>query len=194
MVFNQVLSITSESSVPDNKVWKVESVLKFDGNFESNISDSDDIDDESIISKINGIPIVLNGSGQYSPDSLKYWVVDIILEQENSQTNFTLNYNNCGHANYPPDWVCYYSNDNLVLVSFGGIHFSVTPQNTTYTLGSMQYCNCDCSECPDTLLSNYNLSNEIFQNINFPIFINHSEMIDVIIDGIIINLKEYTVE
>ena len=33
MIFNQVLSLTSESSVPEGKVWKVESVLKLDEDY-----------------------------------------------------------------------------------------------------------------------------------------------------------------
>lgn len=72
MVFNQVLSLTSESSVPDNKVWKVESVLKEDPNFNSE-SDSSLVSDDSDVTNSNqslsGVPVgtILSFAGTTAP-------------------------------------------------------------------------------------------------------------------------------
>lgn len=46
MIFNQVLSLSSESSVPEGKVWKVESVLKLDLNY-NNESDTSSVSEEN---------------------------------------------------------------------------------------------------------------------------------------------------
>lgn len=73
MVFNQVLSITSESSVPNNKVWKVESVLKDDPNFNSESDSSGVFDDSDVISSnqsISGVPVgtILSFAGTTAPE------------------------------------------------------------------------------------------------------------------------------
>lgn len=57
MIFNQVLSLNSESSVPEGKVWKVESVLKLDLNY-NNESDTSSVSEEN--------PDDLNGNLQGS--------------------------------------------------------------------------------------------------------------------------------
>lgn len=73
MVFNQVLSLTSESFVPDNKVWKVESVLKDDPNFNSESDSSvvsNDIDVTNSNQSLSGVPVgtILSFAGTTAPE------------------------------------------------------------------------------------------------------------------------------
>jgi microcystin-dependent protein len=74
MIFNQVLSLTSESSVPEGKVWKVESVLKLDLNFnnESDTSSVSEENSEDLNSNLqgSGVPVgtILSFAGTIAPE------------------------------------------------------------------------------------------------------------------------------
>jgi len=74
MIFNQVLSLSSESSVPEGKVWKVESVLKLDLNF-NNESDTSSVleensDDLNSNLQGSGVPVgtILSFAGNSAPE------------------------------------------------------------------------------------------------------------------------------
>jgi microcystin-dependent protein len=74
MVFHQVLSLTSESSVPVGKVWKIESVLKLDLNF-NNESDTSSVSDENTDGinsnqSLSGVPVgtILSFAGTSAPE------------------------------------------------------------------------------------------------------------------------------
>ena len=143
----------------------------------------------------NSNALTISGIGVYSPDSLKYWKVESInLVQANTSLSFTLPYNGCGGANSPLQWVCNYQALEQVLIKFGLINYSVTPDNLTHNLGSVQYCNCSCNDCPSTLLSNYILINTVFKNLNFPIYIHSDELIEVFFDGIVLSITEYSTQ
>ncbi|MEC9209755.1 MAG: hypothetical protein VX762_04945 [Bacteroidota bacterium] len=143
----------------------------------------------------NSRALIISGIGVYSPDTLKYWKVESInLEQANTALSFTLPYTSCGASGSPMDWVCNYQAIEQVLVKFGLIDYSVTPNNLTNNIGSIQYCNCSCNDCPPTYLSNYTLINTVFQNLHFPIYINSDESIEMLFDGIILSVMEYSIQ
>ena len=112
MVFNQVLSLTSESSVPEGKVWKIESVLKLDLNFNNEI-DTSSVSEENpdnLNSNLqgSGVPVgtILSFAGSTPPEG--YLICDGSVISSSTYSALFLviaNLYGVGDGSYTLQWV-----------------------------------------------------------------------------------------
>ena len=168
--FVQTKNIQQSDNVPVGHTWKVQSIL---------------LNDEYSLQ--NGFMLSI---GSHTPDSSVYWSVDAInLKNDLSYVEVTSDEGWCQNVggSYPYTKCIWYNQlSTFEVISIGDLTFNIELDNSPH---EQNVSNCD-EPCPEVLITrSYNPT--VFEEVNFPIYVNYGETINIGSEDILLSIKEY---